>query len=120
MSLRQQLKSLERALRGTLDSFALEDGTRHYYDPTSGERYLHSMDCLRAQYEGNPFPEPPDTIKALTKARDRGAALEQGAGGALDIFPYDKRALVERGELIPRSLVAGRELGEPLEDLSEP
>ena len=28
-------------------------------------------------------------------------------------------ALVERGELVPRSLVAGRELGEVLEDLSE-
>ncbi len=114
------MKRLEQALRGTLESFALEDGTRHYYDPTSGERYLHSMDCLRAEDGGKPFPEPPDTIKALTRARDRGAALQQVAGGTFDVFPYDKQALVERGELVPRFMVAGREPGESLEDLSEP
>jgi hypothetical protein len=119
MTLRQRLKRLERALRGTLESFALADGTRHYYDPTSGERYLHSMDCLRAQYEGKPYPEPPDTIMALTKARDRSAALDQIAGGTFDVFPYDKEILVERGELVPRSMVAGHESGESLEDLSE-
>ena len=79
------------------------------------------MNCLRAQGEGkSTFPEPPDTIKALTRARDRRAALEQVAGGTFDVFPYDKQVLVERGELVPRSMVAGRELGESVEDLSEP
>ena len=38
--------------------------------------------------------------------------------GSFGIFPYEVEALVERGELLPRSMVAGRELGEPLEDLS--
>src|ERR671921_20481 len=33
--------------------------------------------------------------------------------------PHEREALLERGELVPHSLVAGRELGEPLEDLSE-
>jgi hypothetical protein len=34
------------------------------------------MYCLRAQGEGKTtFPEPPKTIKALARARDRGAAL---------------------------------------------
>ncbi len=37
----------------------------------------------------------------------------------VDMFPYDKDALIERGELIPRSLVVGYELGEPLPDRSE-
>jgi hypothetical protein len=122
MTLRGQLKRLEQSLRGTLESFVLEDGSRHYYDPTSGECFLHSMDCLRAQGEGETtFPEPPETIKAITRARDRAAALNQlYLDGSFGVFPYDVDALLERGELVPRSMVAGRELGEVLTDLSEP
>ena len=117
MGIRSWVKRLERGARGELESFLLMDGSRHYYDPQSGECFLHAMECLRVQHDGGEaFPEPPETIKALTKARDRAGALEQVAG---DTFPYDKQALVERGELVPRSMVAGRELGEPLEDLSE-
>jgi hypothetical protein len=119
MTLRQQLKRLEEGLRGTLESFVLKDGSRHYYDPTSGERFLHSMNCLRAQGSGEPFPDPPEMIKALVRARDRASALDQVCGGTFGTFPYERDALVERGELVPRSMVAGRELGEPLEDLSE-
>lgn len=119
MGLRDKLRRQERGANENLMSFVLTDGSRHYYDPTSGERFLHSCDCLRAQGSGEPFPEPPETIKALARARDRGAALEQVTGGALGIFPYDTEALVERGELLPRSLVVGHELGDPIEDLSE-
>ena len=122
MGLRDRLRRLEREARGDLASFALVDGSRHYYNPESGERYLHSLECLRAQGSGEPFPEPPETLKALTRARNRATALEQVAGGTFDVFPYDKGAIVERGELVPRSLVTGRTLGaslEPLEDLSE-
>jgi len=32
---------------------------------------------------------------------------------------YDLEALVERGELVPRTFVAGQEVGERVEDLSE-
>jgi hypothetical protein len=39
--------------------------------------------------------------------------------GSFAIFPYEVEALVDSGELVPRSMVAGRELGEALEDLSE-
>jgi hypothetical protein len=35
------------------------------------------------------------------------------------MLPYDEQALVEGGEIVPISLVVGRELGEPLPDLSE-
>jgi hypothetical protein len=123
MALKGWLKRLEQAARGDLANFMLEDGSRHYFDPKSGELFLHGCACLRAQHAGVPFPEPPETIKALRRARDRGAALEQVAGGeasgTLGIFPYDPEALVERGVLVPRSLVAGRELGAPVEDLSE-
>jgi hypothetical protein len=123
MTLRRQLKRIEQSLRGTLGSFVLEDGSRYYYDPTSAECFLHSMDCLRAQGECEPFPEPPETVKAIARARDRRAAFEQVYGseaGDFVVCPYEREALVERGELVPRSMVAGRELGEPLEDLSEP
>jgi len=120
VGIRSWVKRLEHDARGDLESFVLVDGSRYYFDPISGDCFLHAMECLRAQNDGEPFPEPPETLKALTKARDRAAALDQVAGGTFDVFPYDKQALVERGELVPRSLVAGRELGESLEDLSEP
>jgi len=107
MSLRGWIKRLERRAREGLASFILEDGSRYYYNPTSAECFLHACDCVRAGYEGEPFPEPPETIKALTRARDRGAALEHVVG---DTFPYDRQALIERGELVPRSMVADREL----------
>lgn len=121
MGLRDKMRRLENALRGSLESFELEDGSRHYYDPVSPDRFLHSMNCLRAQGDGeNTFPEPPETVRAITRAKDRSAALAQVYGsGSFDIFPYDTEALVERGELVPRSMVVGRELGEVLEDLSE-
>jgi hypothetical protein len=37
----------------------------------------------------------------------------------MGLFPYEVEALVERGEIVPHSLVVGYELGEPLPDLSE-
>jgi hypothetical protein len=121
MTLKGQLRRLERGLRGTLESFCLEDGSRYYYDPTSAECFLHSMDCLRAQGEGETtFPEPPETVKAIARARDRRAVLNQlYPPGSFGVFPYEVEVLLERGELVPRSLVAGRELGEVLVDLSE-
>ena len=119
MGLRGKLRQLERISREGLASFDLEDGSRHYFKAESGESFLHACDCLRAQGDCVPFPKPPDTIKALTRARNRAAALEAVCGGGFGLFPYEVESLVERGELVPRSLVFGRELGEPLPDLSE-
>jgi hypothetical protein len=120
MGLRGKLSRLERGAREDLASFVLEDGSRYYYNPISGECFLHSMDCLRAQGDCEPFPEPPETLKAVARARNRRVAFDRlYPRGSLSVFPYEEEALVERGELVPRSLVAGRELGEPLEDLSE-
>jgi hypothetical protein len=121
MGLRSWVKRLERGARGDLESFVLEDGSRYYYNPMHGDCFLHGMDCLRAQGEGKPFPEPPETLKAIARARDRRSAFYQlyPGGAALSVLPYDEDALLERGKLVPRSLVAGRELGEPVEDLSE-
>ena len=118
MTLRGRLKSLEEDMRGHLESFVLEDGSRHYYNPTSGELFLFSVECVRIQGTGKPWPETPETIKALVKARDRAAAFEQVPTGGL--FPFDEDALIERGELVRRSLIHGHTLGDgPLLDLSE-
>jgi hypothetical protein len=116
MGLRGKLRGLERGARGNLESFVLEDGSRYYFNPTSAECFLHACDCVRAGSEGEPFPEPPQTIKALTRARNRAAALDTACGGggaSLGLFPYESEALVERGELVPVSWIR------PIENMSE-
>ena len=120
--MRAKLRRLEAAARGNLESFELEDGSRYWYDPSNAERFLHSLACLRAQGEGKTsFPAPPETARALTRAKDRAAAFDQvyGEGGSFTVIPYDRESLVQRGELVPRSMVVGKELGEPIPDLSE-
>jgi hypothetical protein len=119
MTLRGRLKSLEEGMRGHLESFVLEDGSRHYYNPTSGELFLFSVECVRIQGTGKPWPETPEPIKAIAKARDRREAFEQVPTGGL--FPFDKDALVERGELVRRSLIYDQTLDDADPgDLSEP
>ena len=120
MAPKDKLRRLERAARGQLESFELEDGSRFYYDPEQGEVFLHSMECLHAQGEGaTTFPEPPPVVKAIARAKDRRAAFERVYSGDFSVLPYDRDALIERGELVPVSMVVGRELGEALPDLSE-
>ncbi len=53
--------------------------------------------------------------------QDRRRALEAlGGGKSFPMLPYERDALIERGELIPRSMVVGHELGEgPILDRSE-
>jgi hypothetical protein len=114
MGLRSWVKRLEREARGNLSSFVLEDGSRHYFNPESGECFLHGCECVRAGSKGEPFPEPPETIKALTRARNRAAALEAACGGGLGLFPYEREALLERGELVPAQWLKA-----PIEDFSE-
>jgi len=111
LGLKDRLKKLTRS---GMQSFRLQDGSRFYYDPQSPERILHTFDCMRASYSGEPYPEPPATLLALCKARDRAAAFEQVAGGNFGLFPYEVEALIERGELVPREMVARAQ-----EDFSE-
>ena len=121
MGLRDKMRRLESALRGEMVSFELEDGSRHYYDPTSGEMFLHACECLRNHHKPE-RPAPPEVVKAIARAKDRRTAYElvRGDAGYFSEFPYDVEALLERGEIVPVSLVVGRELGEPVPDLSEP
>ncbi len=110
MGLRGWIKRLERDARGNLSSFVLEDGSRHYFNPESGECF---RECIRVGSEGKPLPELPKTIKALTRARNRAAALEATCVGGLGLFPYEGDALIERGELVPAQWI------HPTRDLSE-
>ena len=104
MGLMGKLRRLERGAHEDLASFILEDGSHYYYNPESSECFLHPCAYIRAGYEGKPFPEPPKTIKALTRARNRTAALDTACGGggaSLGPFPHEREALLERGELVP-------------------
>jgi hypothetical protein len=65
VGLLNKLRRLERSAADSLRSFLLKHGTRHYYNPMSGELFLHSVACLRAQGDGETsFPKPPETMKA--------------------------------------------------------
>ncbi len=122
--LKDKLRSLERASREHLSWFVLEDGTRYYHEPmeTWKVAFGHAMDCLRAQADGKEFSPAPPIYHAVAKAKDRRKALEAiGGGRSFPMMPYEMDAFLERGELVPRSMVAGYELGEgPILDLSEP
>ncbi len=107
MGLRGWLKRLERGSREDLASFALEDGSRYYYDPASPELFLHWYACLTA---GDPdrWPEPPDVVRKLTEAKDPAAAGEQLISTVGRFFPYDPETLVRERRLEPVPLMAGR------------
>ncbi len=122
MSLRGKLDRLQKAMRGNLEYFELADGGRHWYSPEAAVRELfsHSMDSLTADCRGEPRPGPPPLLVTVARAKDRRAAL-----GALPLTkypwprPFDLEALVERGELVPRSLGVSRKAVDPAKDVSE-
>ncbi len=122
MGLKGKLGKLQKAMRGKLESFELADGRRHYFDPQEAFKatFLFFTDSMRADYKREPRPEPPpEVLQAVAEAKDRSEALSRVMGGS-SFLSVDRDALIERGGFVPRSLVAGREHGEPLEDLSEP
>jgi hypothetical protein len=98
---RHQLRQLERRARGRVRFFTLEDGARHYYSPeeAAAQLFAHCATCRRAQYLGEPLPDPPPVLQAVLRAQDRGIALEAVAG---QFFYYDRDALKEQGQLVPR------------------
>lgn len=122
MSLRGKLDRLEKTMRGQLAHFELAGGRRYYFDPDEAFKITFGFfgDSLTADYRREPRPEPPDLLKAVADAKDRGEALFRVMGKA-SLLPIDRGALIERGELKPRSLVAGREYEDlgVLEDPSE-
>jgi hypothetical protein len=123
MGLKAKLGKLQRAMLGKLDSFELADGTRFFYAPQEAfaQAFMFFSDSMKADHDGEPRPDPPEILRAVAGARDREDALSRALGGFSHLLPVDKDALVERGEFVPRSLVAGVEYEDlgALEDLSE-
>jgi len=123
MALRDRLRKLEKTMCGTMDSFELRDGQRFFFDRQEAfsQAFLFFSDSMKADHSGEPRPEPPPILEAISNARDREEALSRALGGFSHLLPVDEGALVERGEFVPRSLVQGveyQDLG-ALEDLSE-
>jgi hypothetical protein len=133
VGLRDKMRRLEDALRGTLGSFELEDGSRYYFDATSLELFLHWCNCATAD-SAHDWPEPPEIYKKLTVAKDPERALDQvhPSGGNYSFIVYDPAILVYERRLEPRALISEYDPAtgkhyprdpwehHPVEDLSEP
>jgi hypothetical protein len=122
VGIRDKLRRLQRAAQGHLEYIELEDGTRYWYEPQEVgiELFKHTTNSLKADYKGEKRPEAPQILKAISQAKDRRTALEAVFEEPWKAFiAFDLSVLIERGELVPRSMVAGKQYGEPLEDLSE-
>ena len=120
MGLKDDVNRLRASLRGELESFELTDGTRFWFDEQEAyaELFLFGVGCLKAG-RAEDRPEPPEIVRALAKAQDRRAAFD--ALAPTPFWPYEYDPFVESGELVHRSLVAGRDSDESAcEDLSEP
>jgi hypothetical protein len=106
--LRNLLRRLEKAAQDNLSYFALEDGTRFYFDPQTmpGTLFDYGSACLKADHHGRLRPAPPELLVAVTKAKDRREALDMLY---TNFLPIDADVLIERGVLEHRSLTAGEE-----------
>jgi hypothetical protein len=109
--LRDALKHLRREMRGNLESFELENGSRYYYDPMEVfmAAFLHGMNCLGAVED---WPDPPEVYVKMCEARDPAAVLERLTSAEAVMFPYDREALISERRLVPGP-------HEPAQDLSE-
>ena len=109
MGLRAKVGRLEHAMRDTMDSFELADGTRYFFAPREvfWSTFKFFTDSMRADGKGEPRPEPPELLKAVAGARDRREALARVMRGS-SFLPVEREALVERGEFVPRPLAAPR------------
>jgi hypothetical protein len=118
MALRDKLRRLEKTMRGNLDYIELADGTHYYFEPEKiwSELFMHGSNCLRADYESEPRPEPPAILQAVANAKDRRSVGERiYPPGATPFTAYETEALIERGEFVPRSFLAGHNYAESRE-----
>lgn len=122
MGLREKLARLQKTVEGHVGHIELADGSRYLYEPeeVGPEIFIHGSNCLTADYRGEPRPDPPEILKALARARDRLEAVERlYARGTYPFMAYDLDALVERGEFVPHSYLAGHSYEESLEHFAK-
>ncbi|HVF01093.1 MAG TPA: hypothetical protein VNA27_07110 [Rubrobacteraceae bacterium] len=118
MGLKEKIGRLKRAVEGHVNYIELADGSRFFYEPeeVGPAVFKHGSRCLSADYRSEPRPDPPEILEAVARARDRRAALEQlYEPDAHLLIAYEIEALVERGELVPRSFLAGHSYEESVE-----
>ena len=113
--MRRELARMREQVGGR--SIMLNDGSRYRYNraQTSVELFTHTAATIRAEYGGEPHPEPPNILRAVAKARDRRAAITQlypEWEAATPFTAFDLEALADRGELVP---LAFPPLDEPAE-----
>ncbi len=111
--LRDALARLRREMRGELESFALADGSRYFYNPMEAHAavFLHGVKCVTTDSPED-WPPPPEVYQKLTEARDPATVLERLTSAEAVEFPYDREALVSERRLVPVEY-------EPTPDLSE-
>ena len=120
--LKGKLDKLQKAMRGNLESFELTDGSRYFYEPeeVGPMLFMHGSNCLTADYRSEPRPDPPEILRAIARAKDRRAAVEKlYARGTYPFMAYDLEALVERGEFVPASFLAGHTYQESVEHFAQ-
>lgn len=118
MGLKEKLARLQKTMEGHLDYIELADGSRYLYEPGEVGRmlFMHGSNCLTADYRSEPRPDPPEILQAIARARDRRVAVEKlYARGTYPFMAYDLNVLVERGEFVPASFLAGHSYEESVE-----
>jgi hypothetical protein len=122
-STRNELARLKRRVGGAALSIPQQDGTTYSVgrDEAFGVMFDYWAECAEAAYRREPRPGPPPVLLAVAGAEDREQALERLMSG-YGFLPVEVEPLVEEGEFVPRSLVAGKTYEESigLMDLSEP
>ena len=68
------------------------NGQRYYFDPQEAFKttLLYFADSMRADWKREPRPKPPELLRAVAGAKDRGEALVCVMGGS-SFLPVDKR-----------------------------
>lgn len=100
--LRREIRDLRQRAGGR--SILLADGTlfRYSREETARELFIHTLDHLQSEINGDPRKPPPPVMEAVARARDRHAAVSQLYPSWETDSPctaFDLQALVERGEL---------------------
>ncbi len=108
---RSEIRRLKQRLLGDdVVSIKQEGGAVAHFDAREVfvDTFKYFSDSLMADADREPRPEPPEVLRAVAGAEDRRAAYEKVMGGATHL-PVEVEALLERGEFVPRSMVAGYE-----------
>ncbi len=106
--LRSWLRRMERETSGGLVRIPQADGTVFAIDRMQAhvECFLYLYNSMLADANAVERPEPPSTLLAGAGAKDRASALAKVLDGYKSL-PVDPEALIEFGEFVPVSTVAG-------------